>query len=242
MPFNSPISSEKVDRILRLLELPVGGRALDVGCGNGEFLLRAVARHGIAGVGIDRDAACIATAREKALERGLTSRCDFHAADANDFPAGDGPYDLGICIGSTHAFGTGEAAYPNTIGQLSKAVRPGGYILVGEGYWKQQPASEYLQLIGDPVGIYRDHAGNISFAEERGLLPLYATVGNDDEWDHFEWSHQLKVRRLAEANPDDPTSADRLTRARQWREGYLRWGRSTMGFGMYLFRAPGEAT
>ena len=241
MVFNNPIGSAKADQFVQLLELQPGNRALDAGCGTGEFLLRVLAEHPAHGVGVDRDPQCIVAARESAAVRGLTSRCEFRTADVNELATEPGKFDLGICIGSTHAFGSGEAAYPNTVRQLSESVRPGGLILIGEGYWKQQPAKEYLQLIGDPVGIYRDHAANISFAEERGLLPLYAAVSNDDEWDHFEWSHQLKVRRLAEANPSDPTLAERLDRARQWREGYLRWGRSTMGFGMYLFRAPGGA-
>ena len=73
-------------------------------------------------------------------------------------------FALGICIGSTHAFGAGDSAYPNTFERLKQLVRPGGYLLIGEGYWKQEPAPEYLAFIGDPVGIYRDHAGNISFA------------------------------------------------------------------------------
>jgi hypothetical protein len=113
-------------------------------------------------------------------------------------------------------------------------------VLIGEGYWKQEPAPEYLTLIGEPVGIYRGHAGNISFAEERGLVPLYAAVSSEDEWDDFEWRHYMKVRCDAEAKPDDPPLAARLTRVRHWRDGYMRWGRSTMGFGLYLFRVPRE--
>ena len=88
------------------------------------------------------------------------------------------------------------------------------------------------------IGIHRDHAGNIAFAEQRGLIPLYATVSSDDEWDHFEWSHLLKILREAEADPGDTALAARLTRSREWRDGYLRWGRSTMGFGLYLFHVP----
>ena len=242
MAFNNPIGSAKADQLVQMLELRPGSRALDAGCGNGEFLLRVVASHAVQGVGVDRDPHCIAAARESAAERGLESQCEFRSADVNELAATPGEFDLGICIGSTHAFGSGETAYPNTIRRLSEAVRPGGLLLIGEGYWKREPAAEYLKLIGEPVGIYRDHAGNVSFAEERGLLPLYAMVSSEDEWDHFEWSHQRKIRRLAEANPNDPTLAARLADARRWREGYLRWGRSTMGFGVYLFRTPGGAT
>ena len=130
----------------------------------------------------------------------------------NDVSFQPGEFDLAICIGSTHAFGSGEAAFPNAIERLSRAVRPGGQLLIGEGYWKQEPAAEYLKLVGEPVGIYRDHAANISFAEQRGLIPLYARVSSEDEWDDFELSHHQKVQRLADANPNDPTAAERLAR------------------------------
>ena len=242
MVFNSPISIEKADRLVALLELQSGSRALDAGCGNGEFILRVVAHHGINGVGIDLDPRCIGAARETAASRGLASRCEFHAADVNDVIAGTpDSFDIGICIGATHAFGAGEAAYPNAIERLSQLVRPGGYVLIGEGHWKQQPAEEYLKLIGDPVGIYCDHGGNIARAEQRGLVAVYAAVSSEDEWDHFEWSHQMTVHREADANPRDPALLARVSRARQWRDGYLRWGRSTMGFGLYLFRVVGKA-
>ena len=148
----------------------------------------------------------------------------------------DNGFDLAICMGSTHAFGAGDAAYPNAIRELSRLVRPGGRLLIGETYWKQPPAQEYLEMIGDPVGTYRDHAANISFAEERGLRALYAVTSNEDEWDHFEWSHQLELDQKLRQDPDDPALTERLKRSRAWRNGYLRWGCTTMGFGMYLFK------
>jgi hypothetical protein len=30
-----------------------------------------------------------------------------------------------------------------------------------------------------------------------------------------------------------------LERIRRWRDAYLRWGRDTLGFGVYLFHRPG---
>lgn len=145
---------------------------------------------------------------------------------------------LTICLGSTHAFGKGEAAYPNALKGMAALVRPGGMLLVGEGYWKRPPAQPYLELIGDPVGIYRDHAGNIKFADGQGLVPMYAAVSSDDEWDHFEWSHRMRIERERLLHPDDPAVAEKVARSREWRDGYLRWRRSTMGFGFYLFMKP----
>jgi SAM-dependent methyltransferase len=236
MLFNSPISNEKANQLVQLLETCPGGRALDAGCGTGEFLLRVVAHHSVHGLGVDQDPSCIAAAQASAAARGLASRCEFRAADVKALEAEPDAFDLGICVGSTHAFGAGDAAYPNAIASLKHLVRPGGRLLIGECYWKQKPDPDYLKLIGDPVGIYRDHAGNISFAEQRGLAPLYAAVSRDDEWEEFEQGHHARVRSDAEANPNDSTLAARLNRSRQWLDGYLRWGRTTMGFGLYLFR------
>jgi len=233
------MSSDKADRLIRLLDLTQDGRVLDAGCGEGEFLIRVVAATGARGLGIDIDPLSIIAAGNKAAARVPAGRCEFRQSDMQDEVTRDGAFDVAICLGSTHGFGMGEAAYPNAIARLSAAVRPGGRILVGEGYWKAPPAPEYLALIGEPVGIYRDHAGNVSFAESRDLVPLYAAVSNEDEWDHFEWTHRMRIERDAASRPADPEIRGKLRRSRAWRDGYLRWGRSTMGFGFYLFMKPG---
>jgi ubiquinone/menaquinone biosynthesis C-methylase UbiE len=238
MLFNSPISPEKADRIIQLLDISNDDRVLDVGCGNGEFLIRLIEATAAHGLGIDINSELISAARKNAASRISNTSCEFRMADIQKEALEDGSFDLAICMGSTHAFGNGQAAYPNAIRQLSQLVCPGGCLLIGEGYWKQAPTPAYLKLIGEPVGIYHDHMTNITFAEQQELVPLYAAVSNDDEWDHFEWSHRMRIEREAATYPNDPTVVEKLKRSREWRDGYLRWGRSTMGFGFYLFMKP----
>lgn len=238
MLFNSPLSVEKADRIIQLLELSRGARVLDVGCGTGEFLIRVIEATRGEGLGIDLNGKSIEAAKERAVGRVDKALVEFRTADLQETSIEAGSFDLAICLGSTHAFGSGEAAYPNALQGMKAFVRQGGMILVGEGYWKRPPAQPYLELIGDPVGIYRTHAENISYAEAQGLVPLYAAVSSEDEWDHFEWSHRMRIEREGQRKPDDPAVAERVTRSREWRNGYLRWGRSTMGFGFYLFLKP----
>ena len=36
-----------------------------------------------------------------------------------------------------------------------------------------------------------------------------------------------------------PDARAMLDRSRRWRDAYLRWGRDTMGFAVYLFYRPG---
>ncbi|MCA9995391.1 MAG: class I SAM-dependent methyltransferase [Anaerolineales bacterium] len=238
MLFNSPISSKKADRLIQLLDISNDDHVLDVGCGNGEFLIRLIEVSAAHGLGIDINSELIAAAQKKASIRIPTAAYEFRIADIQKEPLNDASFELAICIGSTHAFGKGQAAYPNTIQRLLQLVSPGGQLLIGEGYWKQVPAEAYLQLIGDPVGIYHDHMTNILFAEQQGLITLYAAVSNEDEWDDFEWSHRMRIEREAALYPNDPAVAEKLKRSREWRDGYLRWGRSTMGFGFYLFLKP----
>jgi SAM-dependent methyltransferase len=239
MMFNIPVSARKADRLIRLLDLAEGSRVFDAGCGEGEFLVRVMEMTGAAGVGVDVDAQSIAAARSKAEARVPPGGWEFREWDLQKEVLEEAAFDVAICLGSTHAFGSGEAAYPNTIARLSRAVRPGGQVLIGEGYWRTTPVPEYLELIGEPVGIYRDHEVNVSFGEQQGLVPLYAATSNEDEWDHFEWTHRMRIEQESMLRPDDAEIAEKRRRSRAWRDGYLRWGRSTMGFGFYLFMKPG---
>lgn len=234
MEFNSPLSLETADQLIARLPVQRGGRVIDVGCGNGAFLRRVAERKGVTGLGVDRDASVIATARAAGGEG-----VEFLAGDATKLEVSQGSYDLAICLGSTHAYGVGEVALPRAVEALARMVKPGGAVLLGEGYWKQEPAPDYLALLGEPTGIYRDHAGNIAFLAERGLVTRYATVSSEAEWDAFEEGHQERIERAAAAVPEDAQLALRLQGRRVWMDGYRRWGRTTMGFGFYLCQTPG---
>lgn len=238
MIFNSPLSPQKADQIIDRLALSPGDRVLDVGCGNGEFLIRLVERKGILGLGVDPDADTIDQAKGAASRRIPEASCEFRAARIQDTLLDNKPFDLAICIGSTHAYGDGEAAYPTTIRELARVARPGGLLLIGETYWRREPSPEYLALLGTPAGIYRHHPANVSCAEEQGLVTLGAYVSSNDEWDLFEWSHQQRIEQAYALSPEDPSLARKLKWRRAWMKGYLRWGRETMGFGFYLFQKP----
>ena len=239
--FNSPLSVAKADQLIAVLGIKEKSRILDAGCGSGEFLIRAIDASGATGLGIDIDQKSIDLAQQHASRRIEKGTFEFRVGDMQEPSIGNMKFDLGICIGSTHAFGNGAEAYPNTLRALSQFVRPGGLMLIGEGYWKQPPVAEYLEFLGEPSGVYHDHAENIALAERAGFLPLCAAVSSDDEWDHFEWSHFMRATQRAEACVDSSGQAEGFKRSIAWRNAYLRWGRTTMGFGFYIFRTPAKA-
>lgn len=235
MLFNCPISVEKADLIISILKLKATCRVIDLGCGEGEFLTRIQKASGADCLGLDIDPSCISLAEKKVQQHGLEKRLRFQLADVQEAQLGKNNFDLAVCIGSTHIFGQGEAAYSNSLKKMSDLVKPTGLILVGEGYWKKKPEQEYLDFIGDPVGIYNYHDQNIQQAESLGLIPLYAAISNQDEWDHFEWCFRMKTEYQVIAEPENEMVKKKLDRVRQWNQHYRKFGRITMGFGFYLY-------
>jgi ubiquinone/menaquinone biosynthesis C-methylase UbiE len=84
------------ERLLRAAQLGRGMRVLDLGCGVGDVSLLAGEMVGPSGsvVGIDRDPEAVATAVERARERGL-SQLVFNVATIDEFPVSD-RFDLAI--------------------------------------------------------------------------------------------------------------------------------------------------
>jgi len=229
--FANPFSEAKIDRVLGLLDLQPGSAVLDVGCGNAELLIRLIERYQIVGVGVDPNAAALDEARRRKADRIPDGQLQLHQCRAEEYTA-DCAFDAALCVGSTHAYGD----YEGTLIALKRVVRPGGHVLIGEGYWKRPPDASYLQLLGAEPDELTSHAENVSRAAAAGLTPLYTITSSDDEWDHYEGLYCRAVQRYVAAHPEDPEAAAFTDYIRQWYAGYIRWGRETLGFGLYLLR------
>jgi len=236
--FNCPMSTDKAARIITALNLKPTCKVVDIGCGTGEFLFQIQQDSNADCLGIDIDSSCIGLAEQKVPQHALGKKLRFLIADVRETQFKKNSFDIAVCIGSTHAFGDGEAAYPNALRQLKDIVKPNGLILVGEGYWKRSPEQEYLDFMGDPVGIYNSHEQNIQQAESLGFTPMYVVTSNQDEWDHFEWSFRMKAERLVIAEPDNEPAQKNLKKVQEWNRYYRKFGRTTMGFGFYLYQKP----
>lgn len=228
-----------MSRHLEVLNLPSGCQVLDVGCGCGEVLIRLVEHyHDVTGTGIDISPGHIEEANRRVASSIAESSIEFVVANAQSYQFSLNSVGLAICLGSTHSFGADAFAYHNALDRLISLVKPGGLLLLGEGYMRRPASPEYRKVLGQSMPNEMTHASNVEAATKRGLTPLGAWTCSEDEWDNFEWGYQRIVERQAEEDPDDSELAGKLSSRRKWMEAYLSWGRDTLGYGTYLFRKP----
>ena len=230
----NPISSESLDAVLAALALGPEDTAIDIGCGKGEALIRLGERYGVIGTGLDVNPEFLKIAERESARRLRSGMIAFHLTEATSFQAQPDSYTAAICLGSTHAYGS----FGSALESLARLVHPGGSILIGEGYWRREPDPGYLHLLGAERDELNDHAGNIAQGAVTGLHPLTNRESSLAEWDAYEDLYAETVEEYLQANPDDPDATELRDRVRSWRDGYLRWGRDTLGFGTYTFRKP----
>ncbi|GAA3593770.1 class I SAM-dependent methyltransferase [Nonomuraea rosea] len=226
-PIAAPITPANLDRLLLRAALPEGARILDLGCGEGEWSLRALelVPSSVAD-GVDYSEHAVSSAERAAAARGLSDRLSPHLMPAADFAAAE-PYDLVLCVGSTHAFG----GLKETMETVARFVKPGGLALIGEGFWARPPSPE----LAEAIGTYPDLAGTVAQAESGGWLTVYAHVSDLAEWDEYEWSWTGTLARWAAANPG-PDGEQALAAMREHRDIWLNGYRDVLGFVTLLLR------
>ena len=103
------------------LEIPAGGKLLDVGCGSGQLSLMA-SRDGIRTIGVDIAENLIERARERAIAERLSAQ--FEVADAEALPFEDASFDVVVSL-----IGAMFAPRPELVAsELLRVCAPGGTI------------------------------------------------------------------------------------------------------------------
>ena len=208
----NPLSERALDVAIELLDVAPGATVLDVAAGRGEVLRRVSERWEVRGTGYDSDPALV----------------EGTGLELRDTPP-DGPFDLVVCIASSHALG----GFPDALARLRELTAPGGQVLLGEGYWRRAPSDDYLDALGGAsADELPDYGGLLRAAEEAGLVPVHASVASDQDWDRYEWRLILNSERsgLPELRERAEAARGRLA---------LPGGRETLGFALLLANRAG---
>jgi SAM-dependent methyltransferase len=228
LAFMNPMQEAATDTAIAALDLPAGARVAETGCGSAELLLRVLEAHPTAtGVGVDPDADAIAAAREAAARRVPGRAPVLIAATAADAALPEGSFDLMVNVAASHAHG----GFPEALGELCALVRPGGRILLGEGYWTQEPSPEFLAALGGatadelPLGL----DALLAAVRAAGLEIEAVATASDADWAAYEEGLAEAAERLE--------GAEAAVYARRIRERRaLPAGTTTFGFALLTLR------
>lgn len=233
----NPMSLEKLDQLVALMALKPGARVLDIATGKGEFLIRLAERYPqIEETGVDVSPYCIADVRKKHQERVPGAQLRLLEMDGAKYvPEALESFDLAACIGASWIYG----GHGGTLNTLRKLAAPEGWIVVGEPFWRREPEQEYLEAIEVTRNSFGTHLQNVEAGREHGLEAVHTIVSSQDDWDRYEGLQWYAAETWASENRNDPDVETVLKRVREGKNAYLKWGRETLGWAIYVFKKGG---
>jgi len=226
----NPTSPEKIAQLGEQLQLGPESRVLDMACGKGGPALLLAERFGCSVVGVERAPEFTAEARRRVAEAGLEARIEIVEADAAAHPLEPASFDAVLCLGASFVWGGLESA----LAALVPAARPGGYVAVGEPFWRSWPLPAGIDDLG--CVPLRETVARI---EAAGLRLTTLLASSEGDWDTYESLHWRALEEWLAANPHDPDAAGIRARHEQARSDYLEFERALLGWAIFAARRPG---
>ena len=121
---------DAVANLLSRLGRGEGTRALDLGCGKGAQALVLAERFAWEVLGIDGCEPFVQEARRQAEAQGLAGRCRFEVGDVREAAGRHAGFDVALLLGLRPVLGSLESA----VGTLRACVRPGGFVVLDDGW------------------------------------------------------------------------------------------------------------
>jgi SAM-dependent methyltransferase len=223
-----PTSREKIRLLGEYVRLTADSQVLDMGCGKAGPAVVLAEAFGCRILGVELREVFAAEARARVKERGLERLIDVRTADAVSFALEPDFYDVAMAIGTCFIWGHIEHAAR----ALVPAVKRGGYLALGEPYWRSQPA----------VGVDREPfvslPETVARLESAGVHLTGIIAASQDDWDRYESLHWRAVEEWLAANPGHADVASIRDRHRASLAAYLEHQRPLLGWAILVARKP----
>jgi SAM-dependent methyltransferase len=227
---HNPITPEKLATLGAALRLESGASVPDLGSGSGEMLCTWARDHGVVGTGVDMSELFTQHARLRAEELGVVDQVEFIHGDAAGYVS-DEKADVAACVGATWIAG----GVAGTIELLTRSLRTGGIILIGEPYWRQLPPTEDVArgCLADSVSDFVTLPALLASFSRLGYDVVEMVLAGQDGWDRYEAAKWLTMRRWLDANPDDELAGDVRAQLTSEPERYAAHTREYLGWGVF---------
>jgi SAM-dependent methyltransferase len=225
----NPTSEDKLRLLGRRLGLGPGSRVLDIASGRGGPAILLARETGCSVHGVEISPDFHAAAVERVAQAGVAERVSFdlgNAAEATFLPES---FDAALCLGASFVHG----GLVQAIDELAPAVRPGGFVVVGEPYWRRLPLPDDYADRGDP---WTTLDGTVTMFETTGIRVVSVIASSEDDWDRYETLHWLAVERWLAEHPSDPDAPEIRERHEREKRTYLRHGRDYLGWAIFVGR------
>ena len=220
----NPTSADKIRLLGEYLGLRPDSRVLDVACGKAGPAVLLASTFGCHIVGVELRSGFADEARARIAAAGLQSLVDVHTADASDYALEVTSWDAVLCLGASFIWGTiREAA-----AKLAPAVKPGGFLAIGEPYWRRWPLPDQVDDEG-----YVDLSSTVRRFAESGVAVTGLIAADEDDWDRYE---SLHWRALDDWLAEHPERSELRARHEHYREDYFRFKRSLLGWAIFVGR------
>ncbi|WP_238412813.1 SAM-dependent methyltransferase [Saccharothrix deserti] len=227
-PVNDLTVTDLLDRAIRRPD----AHLLDLGCGEGAWLLRAAQLHeGITAVGVDISDAGFDRTRAEADRLGVGDRLDLVQQDVVEYRS-PRKADVVLSIGAAYAFGELLPA----LAAARRHLAEDGVVVLGDCFWEREPDPALRAELEDGPQKYADLPTTVARVVADGWTPVHGHVSTLAEWDEYEWSWTGSLAAWALDHPDHPDSGQALATSAAHRDSWLNGYRGVLGFVTLVLR------
>ncbi|MCW7754371.1 class I SAM-dependent methyltransferase [Desulfobotulus sp. H1] len=227
---HNPFTSEKFATLGAALRLEPGARILDLGSGSGEMLCTWARDYGIMGTGIDMSPLFTGQATLRAEELGVSDKVTFIHDDAAGHVSDD-KVDVAACVGASWIGG----GISGTLELLTRSLRTGGIVLIGEPYWRQLPPTEDVArgCLANAISDFLVLPELLVSFRDLGYDVVEMVLADQDGWDRYEAAKWLTMRRWLETSPEDELVHEVRAKLTSEPERYATYTREYLGWGVF---------
>jgi len=228
------LSMARLEATVRRAGLKAEARVLDIGCAYGEVSIHLARTFDARLTAVELDPVMAAGAEARIQTAGLSERIEVRRETSTMTLAALPAFDLILAIGSTEPADKGLRDPADVFAALTEHLTPGGALLWGDLFWKQEPPAPLRQLV-ETGGYYVTHDALQAAAREAGLTVVSAEISDEAEWAVYRTAMETAITDWLDTHPDHADAPSVAATAHRIKM-MLDFGAPYLGFGLYLFR------